>query len=193
MISPSEKLPLSIQPDQLLIRRMRDADVPGIMEIESVSFGSHHWSEESFINEMKNYLARYYSLVDKRDSRLIGYCGFWAVFDEAHVTTVAVRPEYRRNALGEVQLIHMMDQCMGQTIRWMTLEVRTSNYGAQNLYYKYGFSSAGTRPKYYQDNEEDALIMTTPDINSEPYRKLYRKNKEALIDRIGGFPEGMGS
>ncbi len=177
--------------DQLLIRRMRPSDVRDIMEIESISFGRHHWAEESFLNEMKNQLGRYFSLIDRQTDRLIGYCGFWMILDEAHITTIAVHPQYRGNSLGEIQLIQMLERCLGQSIKWVTLEVRVSNYSAQNLYYKYGFQSAGLRHKYYQDNNEDALIMTTPDISSKEFRALYKRNKQALLEKAGQFPEGL--
>ena len=192
MISPSEPQHLNIQGSQLQIRRMRGQDVPEIMAIESVSFGRHHWSEDSFHNEMNNQVGRYYSLIDTSRERLIGYCGFWIVIDEAHITTVAVHPDYRGNALGELMVVQVLERSMAQSIRWATLEVRVSNYSAQNLYYKYGFSSVGTRPKYYQDNQEDALIMTTSDILSESYRNEFRRLKLALQERLHGLPAGFG-
>ena len=171
---------------------MRAQDVPEVMEIESVSFGRHHWSEESFYNEMNNQVGRYYSLIHTDLNKLIGYLGFWLIADESHVTTVAVKPEYRGNALGELMLTQCLERCAQQSIHWVTLEVRVSNYNAQNLYYKYGFASVGIRPKYYQDNQEDALIMTTPDISSADYRKLCKELKEKLKNRLGGFPKGFG-
>jgi ribosomal-protein-alanine N-acetyltransferase len=197
MIMPSESsaepMSLKVEAGQLQIRRMRPADVPDVMEIESVSFGRHHWSEDSFYNEMNNQVGRYYSLIHTGTGKLIGYCGFWLILDEAHVTTVAVKPEYRGNALGELLLVQCLERCYAQSINWLTLEVRVTNYNAQNLYYKYGFSSVGIRPKYYQDNQEDALIMTTADIASESYRALYKKLKTALQERIGGLPQGFGT
>lgn len=179
------------------MRRMRSEDVPGIMKIESVSFGRHHWADDSFHNEMNNQLGRYYSLFDTRSGEpcadnLIGYCGYWLILDEAHVTTVAVDPIYRGNSLGELLLVHMLDRTMGQTVKWLTLEVRVSNYSAQNLYYKYGFRSVGVRPKYYQDNQENALIMTTPNILTSEYRALYNQKRERLIEKLGGTPAGFG-
>jgi ribosomal-protein-alanine N-acetyltransferase len=182
---------------------MRSADVPAIMDIESVSFGRHHWSEESFYNEMDNQVGRYYVLLHHPESgpeksraaeasRIIGYCGFWLIVDEAHVTTVAVHPDYRGQSLGELVLLQILERCLGNSIRWVTLEVRATNYNAQNLYYKHGFVSMGIRPRYYQDNQEDALIMTTPDIASEEQRRLHKSLKHALRDRLGGFPKGFG-
>ena len=171
---------------------MREEDIPGIMAIESVSFGRHHWSDESFRNEINNQVGRYYAMIDLDHQKLIGYCGYWLLLDEAHITTIAVHPDCRGLSLGEVQLIHMLDRCMGQSVKWLTLEVRVSNHPAQNLYYKYGFSSDGLRRKYYQDNGEDALIMTTPDISKASFRELFNKNKQALYERLQGFPQNLG-
>lgn len=190
----SSKAPLSpITVDQLLIRRMRESDLPGVMAIESVSFGQHHWSAESFKNEMGNNYGRYFVLVDAHDeSQLLGYCGFWVILDEVHITTIAVQPDRRGLSLGEVQLIHILDRCLGSTVHWITLEVRRSNYAAQNLYYKYGFKSEGVRHKYYQDNREDGIIMTTPDVLTDSFRELYQKNRAKLTERLGGLPQGLG-
>lgn len=192
MISPSEPKQAKLQASQLEIRRMRPQDVPSVMEIESVSFGRHHWSDESFYNEIGNQVGRYYSLINTDTDQLIGYCGFWLILDEAHVTTVAINPKLRGNALGELLLVQAIERSMAQSIHWLTLEVRASNYNAQNLYYKYGFNSVGLRPRYYQDNQEDALIMTTSDINSEDYRANYRNLKAALQGRLSGLPRGFG-
>jgi ribosomal-protein-alanine N-acetyltransferase len=177
----------------LTIRRMRDSDVAGVMAIESVSFGRHHWSEDSFYNEMKNNLGRYYVLEGPKSGQILGYCGFWLVFDEVHITTVAVMPECRGKSLGEVMLLHILDKVMGQSAHWVTLEVRVTNTPAINLYYKYGFQNSGLRPRYYQDNGEDALIMTTTDILTEDYRSLFTANKAALKDRLGALPQGVGA
>lgn len=196
MISSSESSQqpgrISVQGSNLEIRRMRPSDVSDVMEIESISFGRHHWSEESFYNEMNNQVGRYYSLIHTDINKLIGYLGFWLIADEAHVTTVAVKPEYRGNSLGELMLTQCLERCASQSIHWVTLEVRVTNYTAQNLYYKYGFASVGIRPKYYQDNQEDALIMTTPDISTADFRKLCGGLKEELKQRLGGFPKGFG-
>lgn len=199
---PESAPPVKLQLAELEIRRMRTGDVQdGVLPIESVSFGRHHWSDESFYNEMNNQVGRYYVLIhtpqasegqDTPPSRVVGYCGFWLILDEAHVTTVAVHPEMRGNALGEMLLVHIMERSLSSSVRFVTLEVRAGNYNAQNLYYKYGFKSMGMRPKYYQDNQENALIMTTPDLTSEEQRTLYKGLKTRLEEKLGGFPKGLG-
>lgn len=192
MISPSESRPVQLQASQLEIRRMRPQDVPQVMEIEAVSFGRHHWSDESFYNEISNHVGRYYTLLHQETGQVLGYCGFWLILDEAHITTIAVRPEFRGHALGELMLLQVLERSMATSIHWATLEVRVSNYSAQNLYYKYAFSSVGVRPRYYQDNQEDALIMTTSNITGEEYRANYRALKLKLQERLNGLPKGFG-
>jgi [ribosomal protein S18]-alanine N-acetyltransferase len=182
---------IKVTHEDLLIRRMRLTDVPEIMPIESVSFGKHHWSAESFTYEIKNQIGRYYSLIYKPENRLIGYCGYWIILDEAHITTIAVDNRYRGNGLGELLLIKMMDRMSGQSVKWATLEVRVSNISAQQLYYKFHFRGMGLRPHYYQDTNEDAVIMTTESIHGKDFRQVLRENRVKLIERLGGkLPEG---
>ncbi|MDX2085075.1 MAG: ribosomal protein S18-alanine N-acetyltransferase [Candidatus Melainabacteria bacterium] len=209
-----------LKTDQLQLRRMRTTDIAGVMAIESVSFGPHHWSEDSFFNEMHNQTGRYYVLLsnqwvpppaaktaaqavaqnDPADPALpadalplvVGYCGYWVVLDEVHWTTVAVSPVLRGKALGELLTAHVVERAMGHSARWVTLEVRATNFNAQNLYYKYGFQTLGVRPKYYQDTDEDALIMTTSDIRSSEYRRRFQWNKKRLEERLGTLPPGFG-
>lgn len=170
---------------------MRSLDVPGVMKIEAVSFGRHHWSEESFQYELKNQIGRYYSLVNRKDGSIIGYCGYWLILDEAHITTIAVDHAYRGNGLGDLLLIKMLERMSTQSVKWATLEVRVSNFSAQQLYYKFNFKSMGIRPRYYQDTNEDAVIMTTDNIQSAEFRQTLRQNKANLITRLGGkLPEG---
>jgi ribosomal-protein-alanine N-acetyltransferase len=185
----------SVTVGDLKIRRMRPEDIPGVMLIESVSFGRHHWQPDSFMAEMNNPIGRYFSLLLPQPDgteKLIGYGGFWHIIDEAHVTTVAISPEYRGNALGEILFLQMLEHCYKLSVHWITLEVRTSNYAAQNLYYKYGLKSVGMRAKYYQDNQEDALIMTSDNLTDSGQRALYNESKTKLLKRIQAFPKQFG-
>jgi len=91
----------------------------------------------------------------------VAYGGIWLMVDEAHVTTFAVDPRYRRRRIGERLLLALLDLARDRQAREATLEVRLSNLPARRLYEKYGFRPVGIRPRYYSDNQEDALIMTT--------------------------------
>ena len=194
MQSPQEKSQL-IDTTTVTMRRMRTSDIDHLMPIESVSFGSYHWSSDAFANELKNNLGRYYVLLNNPsdgDEKLIGYCGYWLIVDEAHITTIAVDPLLRGQSLGELQLINILDKMMSQSVKIATLEVRTGNISAQQMYYKYMFSTQGLRAKYYQDNAEDALILSTPNINSEAFRAMFKYNKQAFEKKHGPIPSLKG-
>jgi ribosomal-protein-alanine N-acetyltransferase len=163
---------------------MTPDDLDQIMEIEPEAFGSHHWSRQSFLNELSNPSGYYFVAIDGTDSRLCGYSGFWLIGEEAHITTLAVRPDLRRQNLGELLLITDIEQAQNVGASWLTLEVRTSNYPAQTLYFKYGFKNLGTRPKYYQDNDEDALVLWAENIRSDEYKKNIKSRLEYLAARM---------
>jgi len=168
--------------NNISIRRMSAKDIEPIMEIESVIFGEYHWTPQSFISEIENDLGNYYTAVDNT-GKIIGYCGFWLIFDEAHITTIAVRPEFRNRGLGEYLLQKMIEAGYAKNAKWFTLEVRAGNIPAQKLYYKYGFKSIGLRKKYYQDNDEDALIMWTENIWDTKYTNLLDELRQQLKEK----------
>lgn len=119
-----------------------------------------------------------------QQASIIGFSGLWLMVDEAHVTTIATHPGYRGRGLGELLLSSLIDIAYRIGARNVTLEVRVSNYVAQNLYRKYGFVEAGVRRRYYSDNHEDAYIMWTEDINSEHYRTRFAQLKAALTVKL---------
>ena len=114
---------------------------------------------------------------------IVGFAGFWVMAGEAHITSIAVRAKYRRKGIGELLLIAVIDQAISLNSSVVTLEVRASNINAQNLYTKYGFNKVGERKKYYLDrgpsgdSREDAIIMTTPDVDSSAYQEQLRRLK----------------
>jgi [ribosomal protein S18]-alanine N-acetyltransferase len=118
---------------------------------------------------------------------IIGFAGLWLMVDEAHVTTIAMHPEHRGRGLGEFLLVSLIDISYTIGAKWVTLEVRVSNYNAQNLYRKYGFREAGVRHRYYSDNQEDALIMWTDEINSPTYKQKFLELKSLLMKKLGAF------
>lgn len=124
-----------------------------------------------------------------RHVTLAGYAGLWLMVDEAHVTTIGVRPVYRGRGYGELLLVTLVEAALDINARWLTLEVRVTNETAQNLYRKYGFHDAGTRKRYYSDNNEDALIMWTDELHGKPFQERYRRLKDRLMDRLGAAGE----
>lgn len=175
---------------EIRIRPMMLADLDEVMEIEPVAFGSHHWSRQSFVNELNNPSGHYFAATG--GNRLVGYTGFWQIGEEAHITTLAVHPDFRKNYIGERLLILDIQEAQRVGANWMTLEVRVSNEAAQNLYYKYGFKSLGFRRNYYQDNSEDALVLWTENVTSAEFRALVVKRESELKDRLQARRPGTG-
>jgi ribosomal-protein-alanine N-acetyltransferase len=140
-----------------LIRRMTVEDVPAVHEIDLLSF-SLPWSERSFRFELsENPLAR--GWVAEMDGQVAAMLLLWYIVDEAHIATIAVHPDFRRQGLGEQILLSAIKAVHQEGARRVFLEVRVGNVAAQALYKKYGFVIAGVRPRYYRDNDEDALLM----------------------------------
>ena len=141
----------------IVIRKMVEDDIDEIIEIEKECF-PRPWSRDAFLTEIReNNLAVY--LVAELDGRVVGYGGMWLVLNEGHITNIAVKKDYRGFGVGDNILQSLIYYCASKNVHNMTLEVRKSNIIAQNLYKKYKFVEFGLRPRYYSDNNEDALIM----------------------------------
>ena len=169
--------------NNIKIRKMCEKDIDQIMKIESVSFGDFFWTTDSFKTEVENNLGNYF-VAENENKCVIGYCGFWLILDEAHITTLAVHPDYRKHSIGEKLLQKMIETGYEKNVKWFTLEVRASNIAAQNLYYKYNFKSFGLRRKYYQDNEEDAMVMWTENIWDFSFKEFFENLKNELNQKV---------
>lgn len=139
---------------------LTEADLDEVVEIEKLCFGTP-WSRALFSEELKHTDICTWTKAVKSGSgqRVAAYMGFWKAVDEAHITNLAVRPEYRRAGLGRALVTRLMGQAKALGCVRATLEVRPSNEAAVKLYESLGFTGVALRPKYYLDNEEDALIM----------------------------------
>ena len=168
-----------IKLSEITISPMSKDDVEAVVQIEAEAYGKHHWAKSSFYDETSNNLAKYY-VAKTPDGTLVGYAGTWHIIDEGHITTIAVKKEYLRNHIGEAIIQKIIDDCYKNNIKYLTLEVRVSNIPAIKLYEKYGFQSLGTRKGYYQDNDEDALIMWTENIFYDKFKNLYETNCKNL-------------
>lgn len=110
---------------------------------------------------------------------VVGFAGMWIMADEAHITNIAVRELYRRQGIGELLFISIIDLATELNARFVTLEVRASNTAAQSLYHRYGFTQVGRRHGYYTDNHEDAILMTTENITSAPFQTQLQQLRQA--------------
>jgi [ribosomal protein S18]-alanine N-acetyltransferase len=192
------------------IESMRVEDIGPVLEIERLSF-SAPWSARAYEYELRyNELAHYFvarlmngagptrrgwnprdwfetlfrpSAVET-DPLIVGYVGFWLMVGEAHISTIAVNPSFRRRSIGELLLVAALERAMELHAHQATLEVRVSNVSAQDLYLKYGFVKAGLRKGYYTDNNEDGIIMTTPPLTSAEYQQRYQRLRDALLMHV---------
>lgn len=144
----------------LRFRRMREADVPRVMEIERAAF-SHPWSEDLVRRELGHEFSTV--LLAEDDAGLVrGFVISWLVHDELHVLNVAVAPEARRGGVARRLLDVVEAGGREQGARVALLEVRVSNAAAIALYRSLGYRDVAVRPRYYAENGEDALLMDKP-------------------------------
>lgn len=120
---------------------------------------------------------------DGRSPKIIGFSGYWLIADEIHISTIATHPEWRGRGLGELLLLNLLFQAYDHPANMVTLEVRQSNQVAQALYRKYQFEEVGTRPRYYRDTGEDALLMTMPSLSAR-YHQFLEEQQKALYQRL---------
>jgi ribosomal-protein-alanine N-acetyltransferase len=173
-------------PVRLAIEPMRLDDLPAVHAIEAASFTSP-WPPHAYQSELEsNRLAHY--LVARAGDVVAAYGGMWLMVDEAHITTFAVHPAWRRQRIGERLLLAFLDMAVERGAHEATLEVRLSNVAARRLYEKYGFRPVGLRPRYYSDDNEDALIMTTESLGAPTMRARVERLRAELASLPGPTP-----
>lgn len=116
---------------------------------------------------------------------IVGFAGFWIMADEAHITSIAVREIHRRQGIGELLLIALIDLAVKLNVDIITLEVRASNLAAQGLYYNYGFTQVGLRRGYYTQEREDGVLMSAENITSAPFQTRFQQLKQAYSEKWG--------
>jgi [ribosomal protein S18]-alanine N-acetyltransferase len=147
---------------------MAAADLARVREIEAQSFAVP-WPKDAYRTELEeNKVACY--LVARDGDAVVGFAGMWVIFDEAHVTTIAVDRQWRGQHVGERLMLALIDRALERGARWMTLEVRPSNEVAIGLYRKFGFRDVALRKRYYSDNGEDASVMWSGDLRAPDAR-----------------------
>ena len=142
------------------IGMLTESDLDEVMQIEQMSF-SAPWSRDMFRQDLSFPIARCLAakLPGSEAKSLAGYIICWFVADEVHVTNVAVRLDLRNRGIATRLVEEVLRHARNERMRYCTLEVRKSNDSARGLYRRLGFEARGIRPKYYSDNNEDAVIM----------------------------------
>lgn len=194
-------LPFKIEPMTL-------ADVPAVVALERIAFSSGwpigHYEYELQHNSLAHYLVLRTSFPgpflpagsidpvnsaigpDKFSSEpfpLVGIGGFWLGVDEANINIIAIHPLWRGQGWGEWLLLSLIESAQSLDAATITLEVRPSNTPAIALYHKYQFQQVGRRLRFYDDNNEDALILTTPGLTLPDYQAMLSQRKNELLQR----------
>ncbi len=164
--------------DGIEIVPMRRRHVKQVVAIEQQVFPTP-WSLSLYLSELTMGSSRAY-YVALAGGEVVGYAGMMVAVGEGHVTTIGVSPRWQRRGIGRRLLLELADTAREKGADDLTLEVRVSNTGAQQLYHAFGFVPAGIRKNYYAEVHEDALVMWAHDIQSEEYgRRL-----DLLADRV---------
>ncbi|AGB40307.1 ribosomal-protein-alanine acetyltransferase [Halobacteroides halobius DSM 5150] len=142
--------------DSLKIKSLEDRDLGQVLAIEEEAF-SNPWSFSTFIKELHNNYAYY--LVGLIEDELVGYLGCWLLCNEVHITTLAVKKEYRCQGIATQLLDELFTNVKKANYQKVSLEVRASNNRAQKLYKQAGFIKVGRKQEYYSDDQEDAIVM----------------------------------
>ena len=159
------------------IRRMTLEDVPSVIDLDQKSF-SLPWPERSFRFELTANPASRCWVADV-DGRVVGMIVVWLIIDEAHVATLATHPDFRRRGIAKKLLSHALRHLLDEGARSSFLEVRESNISAQEMYRKFGYEASGRRPRYYKDNDEDAILMNLGSLSAE---RLIFDDERSTVD-----------
>ncbi len=162
---------------------MNANDLPAVLAVERAAY-ELGWPATAFERELShNEMARYVVIelfTEDGSAAIAGFGGIWLMVDQAHVVTVAVEPGHRRLGFGRLLVHGLINLAIESAMSSATLEVRVSNTAARALYSAYGFYEVGLRKRYYADNHEDAVIMTTEEFASAAYRQRMARLETAL-------------
>ena len=174
---------------EVIVRPMSEDDLGQVHAIDQVSF-SLPWPKRAFRYELLENPKSACWVAELRqpgeNQKVIGAIVTWLILDEAHIATLAVLPEYRRLGYAHGLVIRSLIWAVERGARYATLEVRAGNRAAQNLYKGLGFEIVGSRRRYYQDNKEDALIMTLSDLERKTRHMIKSFPGTLTLDKTTG-------
>jgi ribosomal-protein-alanine N-acetyltransferase len=172
------------------ITPMRRRHLRSVVRIESQVY-PRPWSHSLFVSELALRSSRAY-VVAKVGRDVVGYAGLMMSLTDGHVTTIAVDPAWHRHGIGTRLLLALAHEAIDRGAVALTLEVRLSNRGAQEMYKRFGFTAVGVRKGYYADTGEDALIMWAYEVSEPPYRRLLAGIERSVrgttvVERLRGW------
>ena len=155
----------------LKIQSLTTDNLTELLELDKACFDGL-WTMEGYLRELESPNSHFLGLFSPfNHSELLGMGCFWSILEEAHITILAVHPQYHGQGLGKALLYSLLQTAADLGLERATLEVRDSNYVAISLYQKFGFKTAGKRRGYYKDNNEDALILWLSELQQPRFLK----------------------
>jgi ribosomal-protein-alanine N-acetyltransferase len=160
-----------LKDNSIKIRAMAAKDLSRVHELDKMCF-SLPWPERAFRYELEENSASRQWVAEKASgeggkNQVVGLIITWLLVNEVHIATLSVDPAHRRNKIASQLICAALRDQVARGARSATLEVRSNNQAAQRLYYRFGFQVMGRRPAYYQDNGEDALILTLHELDDD--------------------------
>ncbi|MEM7555487.1 MAG: ribosomal protein S18-alanine N-acetyltransferase [Cyanobacteria bacterium P01_A01_bin.84] len=177
----SEKCPDAFN---LEIKLLSISQIEALVQLDMNCFGGL-WTKDGYKRELESPNSEILGCCPPLDSsQLMGMGCFWSILDEAHITILAVDSQYHSQGLGQALLYSLLKRAYKGGLKRATLEVRASNHRAISLYQKFGFKIAGKRPKYYKDNNEDALILWLGKIQYPEFQQTLASLLILVRDRL---------
>lgn len=167
----------------LKIKSLTVEHLSTLVELDKACFNGL-WTLEGYLRELESPNSHFLGIFAPLQSGLLGMGCFWSILEEAHITILAIHPQYHRQGLGQALLYTLLRSASDRGLERATLEVRASNQEAISLYQKFGFKTAGRRPRYYKDNDEDALILWLSDLQQPKFLKNLDNWHTMVSDRL---------
>jgi [ribosomal protein S18]-alanine N-acetyltransferase len=182
------RLVMPSEPRVLELKTLTPDFLPAVLDLDQQCLGGL-WTLDGYQREIDSPNSDLLVLLSKESLLsaqpfVAGFACLWAIVDEAHITIVAVHPNYQRQSLGQTLLLALLHSAHQRGLERATLEVRISNQSALNLYQKFGFKVAGSRKAYYEDTGEDALILWRGGLQSPDFSELLVKWERAVNERL---------
>ncbi|MGF1494977.1 MAG: ribosomal protein S18-alanine N-acetyltransferase [Microcoleaceae cyanobacterium] len=167
----------------LELRPLTPEQLTAAVQLDQACLGGL-WTLEGYRRELESPNSDLMTWFDHQNQSVIGLGCLWAILEEAHITVLAVHPDYQGRGLGQALLYALLKSAKQRQLERATLEVRASNQVALTLYEKFGFRLAGRRKRYYQNPQEDALILWRNDLHHPEFDTILANWLQQIRDRL---------